>query len=109
MLVDSNVILDIATADEQWADWSSDQLARCLDQGTAMVNAIIYGEIAFACERIEEVNALLPADLFGYRPIPREAAFLTARAHALIEGCPLLTRDPRRYRQAYPALKLITP
>ena len=131
VLVDSNVILDIATADQQWSGWSTDQLSRCLDQGTSMVNAIIYGEIAFACERIEEVDALLPADLFLYRPIPREAAFLAARAHAayrsrggvrtsllpdfligahaLLEGCPLLTRDPRRYRQAYPALELITP
>jgi predicted nucleic acid-binding protein len=63
--------------------------------------------------------------------IPREAAFLAARAHAddrerggqrqailpdvligahaLVERIPLLTRDARRYRQAFPGLELITP
>jgi len=30
-------------------------------------------------------------------------------AHALVERCPLLTRDQRRYRQAFSGLKLITP
>ena len=30
-------------------------------------------------------------------------------AHALVENLALLTRDGRRYRQAFPGLKLITP
>ena len=30
-------------------------------------------------------------------------------AHALVERCPMLTRDPRRYRQAFPGLQLILP
>jgi hypothetical protein len=30
-------------------------------------------------------------------------------AHALVERIPLLTRDARRYRQAFPGLELITP
>jgi tetratricopeptide (TPR) repeat protein len=30
-------------------------------------------------------------------------------AHALVERCALLTRDPRRYRLAFPGLGLITP
>ena len=30
-------------------------------------------------------------------------------AHALVERCALLTRDARRYRQAFPCLELITP
>ncbi len=102
-----------------------------MNQGPALINAIVYGEIAFACDRIEEVDELLPAHLYDLRPIPREAAFLAARAHAdyrqrggqrnlimpdfligahaLVERCPLLTRDQRRYRQAFPELKLITP
>ena len=131
VMVDSNVLLDIATNDAHWCDWSTGQLSRWLDAGEVLINAIVYGEIAFACERIEEVEALLPAHLFVYRPIPREAAFLAARthadyrarggqrtsvlpdfligAHALVERCPLLTRDQRRYRQAYPGLELIMP
>jgi predicted nucleic acid-binding protein len=30
-------------------------------------------------------------------------------AHVLIERCPLLTRDARRYRLAFPRLQLIAP
>jgi hypothetical protein len=131
VFVDSNVILDVATADPQWSDWSSHQLIAAVNQGPALINAIVYGEIAFACNRIEDVDEVLPAHLYDLRPIPREAAFLAARAHAayrerggersmilpdfligahaLVERCPLLTRDQRRYHQAFPGLKLITP
>jgi predicted nucleic acid-binding protein len=47
-----------------------------------LINPIVYAEIAFACDAIEAVDDLLPAHLYAYRPIPREAAFLAARAHA---------------------------
>lgn len=131
VFADSNVILDIATGDPRWSVWSSDQLRHWLDAGRVLINPIVYGEIAFACDRIEEVDELLPPELFHDRPIPRAGAFLAARAHAdyrsrggqrtavlpdfligahaVVEGCPLLTRDPRRYRQAFPGLALITP
>lgn len=81
VFVDANVILDVATNDSLWSEWSNKQLCRYLDQGRGLINAIVYGEIAFACERIEDVDELLPAHLYDYRPIPAEAAFLAARAH----------------------------
>jgi predicted nucleic acid-binding protein len=131
VLVDSNVLLDVLTADPSWGTWSAEQLQLCLDAGPVAINVIIYGEIAFAVERIEEVEELLPSHLYNYRAIPKEAAFLAAHAHAayrgrggqrqmilpdfligahaLVEEIPLLTRDQRRYRQAFPGLKLISP
>jgi len=131
VLVDSNVILDVATEDPHWNLWSRRQLKQALDAGPVVINVIVYGEIAFACERIEVVEEILPAHLYDYRSIPREAAFLAARAHAgyrerggqrrrvladyligahaLVERMPLLTRDARPYRQAFPGLELITP
>jgi predicted nucleic acid-binding protein len=82
VFVDSNVILDVITADPRWQAWSEEQLSRWLDRGPLLINPIVYAEIAFACEAIETVDDLLPAHLYAYRPIPREAAFLAARAHA---------------------------
>ena len=93
VFVDSNVILDVITADPCWQPWSEEQLRRWLDRGTLLINPIVYAEIAFACETIEAVDDLLPAHLYVYRPIPREA----------------VSRDRRRYRQAFPGLMLIAP
>jgi predicted nucleic acid-binding protein len=80
---------------------------------------------------IEELESLLSPDVFDYRPIPREAAFLAGKcflryrrrgggkatvlpdfligAHAAVEQLPLLTRDPRRFRDYYPTVELICP
>jgi predicted nucleic acid-binding protein len=102
VFVDSNVILDVITADPRWRAWSEQQLSRWLDRGPLLINPIVYAEIAFACEAIETVDDLLPAHLYAYRPIPREAAFLAARAQADY-------RARGRYRQAFPGLELIAP
>ena len=131
VFVDSNVILDVITADLRWQAWSEEQLCGWLNRGPVLINPIVYAEIAFATDTIEAVEELLPAHLYTYRPIPREAAFLAAQAHsayrarggsrqtvladfmigahALVERVPLLTRDTRRYRQAFPGLELIAP
>jgi predicted nucleic acid-binding protein len=71
VLADTNVILDVVTADPRWSDWSRRQLVHWLDTGPVVINAIIYGEIGFACERIESLDALLPSHLYDYRAIPR--------------------------------------
>lgn len=131
VLVDSCVLLDVITADPQWQAWSAEQLTAAFSSGRVLINPLIYGEVAFAYERIEDVNAVLPRHLYDYRALPREAAFLAARAHAdyrqrgstrpaslpdfligahaVIERVSLLTRDVRRYRQAFPGLRLIAP
>jgi predicted nucleic acid-binding protein len=47
VLVDTNVILDVATGDPCWSDWSRRQLAHWLDTGPVVINAILYVEIGF--------------------------------------------------------------
>ena len=131
VLVDSNVLLDVITSDPVWGAWSATTLATQAGQAELVVNPIVYAEIAFAFDTIEEVDALLSPEDFLYAPIPREAAFLAARchavyrqrggrrdmilpdfligAHAVIAGMPLLTRDVQRYRSYFPGLELIAP
>jgi predicted nucleic acid-binding protein len=82
VLVDSIGILDVATGDPGWSAWSRRQPVHWLDAGPVVINAITDDEIGFACERIESLDALLPAHRDDDRAIPRQAAFLAARAHA---------------------------
>ncbi|MEW5983494.1 MAG: type II toxin-antitoxin system VapC family toxin [Acidobacteriota bacterium] len=130
-LVDSNVILDVVTEDEEWFDWSASALARQADAGPVVVNPIIYAEAAARFERIEDLEDALPSDYFQRQALPWEAAFLAGRsfvvyrrrggqrrsplpdfyigAHALVAGMTLLTRDPARYRTYFPKLRLMAP
>lgn len=130
-LVDSNVILDIATADPAWADWSEDSLATAARVGPLVINAVVFAEVAVGYERIEQADLALPEDVFLRAPIPYDAAFLAAKAfvayrrrggrrnrplpdffvgaHAAVDGLRLLTRDVRRYQTYFPHLELIAP
>ena len=131
ILVDSNVILDIATEDKKWFPWSSQALAKYAETHTLVINPIIYAEVSVGFDRIEDVEEVLPSAFFRRDPIPWEAAFLAAKcflayrrrrgkksstlpdffigAHAAVVGIPLLTRDIARYRTYFPKVKIITP
>ena len=130
-LVDSNVILDVVTDDQDWGDWSAAMLSRAAQEGRLLINPIIYAEVACRFTRIEDLDEVLPAEYFTREPLPWAAGFLAARAflayrrrggtrptplpdffigaHAAIQGYTLLTRDRRRYGTYFPKLKVIEP
>lgn len=131
VLVDSNVLIDLATDDPVWGDWSMRALAR-LGQGARLViNPLIYAELSVAHARIETLEALLPEDVFHREALPWPAAFLAGKAfltyrkrggarrsplpdfyigaHAAIRGYRLLTRDRGRYATYFPRLEVIAP
>ncbi len=131
VLVDSNVILDVMTEDPEWLDWSRDALERCAEGNILCINPIIYTEVSVRFERVEALEAALPADMVERLSIPYEAAFLAGKcfldyrrrggrrtstlpdffigAHAAVGRMPLLTRDTGRYRTYFPSLRLIAP
>ncbi len=131
VLVDTNVLLDVLTADPRWGEWSATRLEEALDQGRLVIDPVIYAEASARYERIEDLDDALPPDVFDREPIPWEAAFLAGRAHrayrarggrrdrtlpdffigahAAVRGYRLLTRDATRYRTAFPKLELIAP
>ena len=131
VLVDSNVILDVVTEDEEWVDWSAAMLGRAADADRLVINPLIYAEVAVRFDSIESLDAVLPAEYYAREPLPWDAAFLAARAfllyrrrggarrapltdfyigaQAAIAGHTLLTRDPRRYRSYFPTLRIIAP
>jgi predicted nucleic acid-binding protein len=131
VLVDSNVLLDVATDDPAWAGWSGSTLERMADQAVLVINALVYAEVSIGFETIEELEEALPIELYRRESLPYEAAFLAGKcflkyrrgggtkrsplpdfyigAHAAVAGYRLLTRDGARYRTYFPRLDIIAP
>ena len=130
-LVDSDILLDVATDDPTWADWSSQALEAAANESLLAINALIYAEVSIGFERIEQLEQAIPSNTFRREPLPYEAAFLAGKtflkyrrrggqrtsplpdfyigAHAAVSGFRILTRDPRRYRTYFPTVDIISP
>ena len=131
VLVDSNVLLDVATNDPEWAEWSADALSRTADNAILVINPLVYAEVSIGFDAIEDLEAALPIDLYRREDLPYEAGYLAGKcflryrragglkrsplpdfyigAHAAVAGYRLLTRDAGRYRTYFPNLELIAP
>lgn len=131
VLVDSNVLLDVATENPVWIGWSSSALEAACNQSLLVINPLIYAEVSIRFLRIEELEEALPAVVYRREALPYEAAFLAGKAflkyrrrggarsaplpdfyigaHAAVAGYRLLTRDATRYRTYFPKVELIAP
>ena len=80
VLVDSNVLLDIATNDPKWFGWSEVALRSAANESLLVINPLIYAEISVAYKRIEDLEVVLPSSVFRREQLPYEAAFLAGKA-----------------------------
>lgn len=131
VLVDSSVLLDVATSDPEWSDWSARQLWRARETTDVVINALVYAEVSAAFDRIETADMFFQNVDVRREDVPWGAAFAAGQmfkssrktggarnaplpdffiaAHAMICGYALLSRDRGFLRQPYAALKLIHP
>ena len=130
-LVDTNVLLDLATDDPAFADWSLAQIEAAALRGPLLINDVIYAELSVRYERIEELDEFVDRAGLRREAMPAAALFLAGKAfrsyrqaggsrtgvlpdlfigaHAAVRGVPLLTRDVARYRTYFPTVALIAP
>ena len=131
LLVDTNVLIDVLEDDPHWADWSIAMLRQQSQLHRFAINPVIYAELSLTFSTVEALDEAVGGFGVDVCEIPRPALFLAGKAlvayrwnggqrsnvladffigaHAAVEGWPILTRDPRKYRQYFPAVELVTP
>ena len=131
ILVDTNVLLDIDTADAVWMPWSLRQLRSARARGGLATNMVVYAELAGHPGEPAHVDTFLDTLGIELMDLSRAAAHQAGLAfrqyrkqggtktgvlpdffigaHAQAEGHKLLTRDAGRYKTCFPGIKLICP
>ena len=131
LLVDTNVLVDVLENDPDWADWSIGQLRAQSQIHPLAINPVIYAELSLTFSTVKALDDTLDKLGLAIMELPRPALFLAGKAfmryrraggkksnvladffigaHAAVIGCPLLTRDTKRYQRYFPSVKLITP
>ena len=130
-LFDTNVLLDIATADPVWLAWSENQFRAAAALGPILINPIIYAELAPAFASAADLDRWQDPAVFQHLALPYAAGWLAAQAfvkyrrsggtktsplpdfyigaQAEMENRTLITRDAARYRTYFPTVPLIAP
>ena len=129
--VDTSVLIDVFTADEQFGELSRQALRRCLTQGSVVACDVVWAETTsgFASERAaraalgkvgvaydalrQEAAEQAGLDWSKYRghgdPRDRVIADFLVAAHAQLHADRLLTRDRGFYRRYFPRLSVLDP
>lgn len=129
--VDSNVLLDLLTADRTWASWSASALESATADGALLINDIVYAELAVGFSTIESLDRFVSDVDLRIVPMQRAALYLAAKTHlryrqsggtrtsvlpdffigaqAAVSSVRLLTRDARRFRTYFPTVDLFSP
>jgi len=130
-MVDTNVLVDVLEDDPDWAEWSLVQLRAQSQVHDLIINPVIYAELSLAFDSVQRLDRVIANIGISLHDLPRPALFLAGRAfvkyrraggskanvladffigaHAAVIDCAILTRDPRRYRNYFPTVALVTP
>jgi predicted nucleic acid-binding protein len=132
IIVDSNVILDIFTQDDNWFNWSNQKLEELTNEGhTLIINPIIYTEVSIGFNTKSDFEAAIEIFNFKFENLTNDALFIAGKAflkyktlkgnksnvlpdffigaHAESNKHTILSRDSARYKTYFPKVKLIAP
>jgi predicted nucleic acid-binding protein len=129
--VDSNVLLDVFTADARYGAASRDALRRCWAEGSLVACEVVWAEVAAAFADATAASRALDGLEVAYDPLDRETALAAGIAwqryrsaggtrrrilpdlligvHATSRAERLLTRDRGFYHSAFEHLAILDP
>lgn len=130
IIVDTNILVDIAGPETEWRAKSLDALSRAATSASLIANAVIFAEFSFGFDTAESCDEALRAMGLRLDEIPLEGLFRAGRAfklyrqrggaktsplpdffiggHASAIGAPILTRDAARYNSYFPDVQLLS-
>lgn len=131
VIVDTNVLVDVLEDDPDWADWSIGQMRGLSKIHELAITPIIYAELSLTFDAVEDLDSVITELELKFLEVPRPALFLAGKAfiryrrqggtkinvlsdffigaHAAVMGCPILTRDTRRYQGYFPTVEMLAP
>lgn len=131
ILVDSDILIDILENSPVWGSWSAARLIAVGADETVAINPVVYAELSVGFDSQTSLDRWLDRLEIVLVETPRAALFRAGRAflayrrsggtrssllpdiligaHAEVAGVAILTRDTRRYRTYFPAVRLIAP
>ena len=131
ILVDSNILIDVLVAGQEWKEWSINQLSMRVVTDQLAINQVVVAEVAPRYASLDDFFARLASFEIMFEAMDQDSAFAAGIAfqsyrskrsqagsvlpdffiggHAKMSGATILTRDPRFYRAYFPTVPLITP
>ena len=129
--VDTNVLLDILSADPEFMEASIQALQEAAQAGSLVVCDLVYAELCVHFQRQTECDQFLQENEIRVEGLNRKASFLASRlwrtyrrqggrksriltdflvgAHAQVQASRLLSRDRGFYKPIFPSLALVDP
>ncbi len=129
--IDTNVLMDIFTADTKFAEKSAAALRNCLNKGSVVACDIVWAETSSVFPDTSQFNSVINSLSIQFSPMNSSSAQLAGEfwqqyrkkggsksrivadfliaAHALLQCDCLLTRDKGFYRKYFKNLKIIDP
>ncbi len=129
--VDTNVLLDVLSADPEFMEASIQALQEAAQAGSLVVCDLVYAELCVHFQRQTDGDRFLQENEIRVEGLSREASFLASRlwriyrrqggkrsriltdflvgAHAQVQTSQLLSRDRGFYKPIFPSLALVDP
>ncbi|PYB73151.1 type II toxin-antitoxin system VapC family toxin [Rhizobium wuzhouense] len=130
-VIDTNALIDVLGPNSATRAWSVDAMRRCFEEGSLVINPVIWSELAASPLSEQQLSQALDWLDLKKEPLSYEVAFRAGKAHLLyrrsggqrertlpdffigahaaVRSHRLLTRDAARYRSYFPDIDIISP
>jgi hypothetical protein len=86
IFVDTNVLIDVATGNPTWSDWSRHAIADAHARGPLLINAIVYAAFAIGFEAQSDCDAEIEKFDLTLADLPKSAALSRGASFPIVSA-----------------------